>query len=328
MKAIIFDDFGGADVLRLADAPMPELRPDDLLIKVMAAGVNRADLLQREGVYGSQSYGDSPILGLEVAGEVMATGDTVSGFAVGDRVMGIVGGGAYAQYARLDSGMAVAIPAGLSFMEAASVMESFVTGWEALTHLGQIAKSETVLIHAAAGGIGSAAVQLAKAAGATVLATASASNIDNVLSLGAEAVFDYQRSDFEAEVVDTTASRGVNLIIDFVGGSYLARNIRSLAPGGRLVQVGLLGRDDNAIIPLGVVLHNHLRLIGTVMKSRSRAEKRAMVQRFTEQVLPMMGQVLKPVIGAVYPLAATSEAHRRMEAGGLFGKIVLTDFPD
>ncbi|KQX52603.1 quinone oxidoreductase [Ensifer sp. Root954] len=205
-------------------------------------------------------------------------------------------------------------------------MESFVTGWEALAHLGQIAKSEIVLIHAAAGGIGSAAAQLAIAAGATALATASAGNIGNVLSLGAEAVFDYQRSDFEAEVVDATASRGVDLIIDFVGGSYLARNIRSLAPGGRLVQVGLLGRDDNAIIPLGVVLHNHLRLIGTVMKSRSRAEKRAMVQRFTEQVLPMMGQVLKPVIGAVYPLAATSEAHRRMEAGGLFGKIVLTDF--
>lgn len=328
MKAIIFDDFGGADVLRLADAPMPELRPDDLLIKVMAAGVNRADLLQREGVYGSQSYGDSPILGLEVAGEVMAIGDTVSGFAVGDRVMGIVGGGAYAQYARLDSGMAIGIPAGLSFMEAAAVMESFVTGWEALAHLGHVAKGETVLVHAAAGGIGSAAVQLAKAAGATVLATASAVNIDNVLSLGADAVFDYKRVDFEAEVVDTTASRGVNVIIDFVGGSYLARNIRSLAPGGRLVQVGLLGRDDNAIIPLGVVLHNHLRLIGTVMKSRSRAEKRAMVQRFTGQVLPMMGQVLKPVIGAVYPLAATSEAHRRMEAGGLFGKIVLTDFPE
>ncbi|THV12696.1 NAD(P)H-quinone oxidoreductase [Rhizobium rhizophilum] len=328
MKAIIFDDFGGADVLHLADAPMPELRPDDLLIKVMAAGVNRADLLQREGVYGSQSYGDSPILGLEVAGEVMAIGDTVSGFGVGDRVMGIVGGGAYAQYARLDSGMAVAIPASLSFIEAAAVMESFVTGWEALAHLGHVAKGETVLVHAAAGGIGSAAVQLAKTAGATVLATASASNIDNVLSLGADAVFDYKRSDFEAEVVDATASRGVDLIIDFVGGPYLARNIRSLAPGGRLVQVGLLGRDDNAIIPLGVVLHNHLRLIGTVMKSRSRAEKRAMVQRFTEQVLPMMGQVLKPVIGAVYPLAVTSEAHRRMEAGGLFGKIVLTDFPE
>lgn len=326
MKAIIFDDFGGADVLHLADAPMPELRPDDLLIKVLAAGVNRADLLQREGVYGSQSYGDSPILGLEVAGEVMAIGDTVSGFAVGDRIMGIVGGGAYAQYARLDSGMAVAIPPGLSFIEAAAVMESFVTGWEALAHLGNVAKGETVLVHAAAGGIGSAAVQLAKAAGATVLATASEINIDNVLSLGADAVFDYKRMDFEAEVVDATASRGIDLIIDFVGGSYLARNIRSLAPGGRLVQVGLLGRDDNAIIPLGTVLHNHLQLLGTVMKSRSRSEKRAMIRRFRDDVLPMMGKELQPVVGALYPLSATSDAHRRMEAGGVFGKIVLGDF--
>ncbi|MGM4984942.1 NAD(P)H-quinone oxidoreductase [Rhizobium lusitanum] len=326
MKAIMFADFGSADVLHLAEAPPPEIRPDDILVKVMAAGVNRADLLQREGVYGTQTYGDSPILGLEIAGEVVATGSAVIGFAIGDRVMGIVGGGAYAQYARLDSEMAAIIPDGMSFIEAAAVMESFVTGWEALAHLGQVAKGETALVHAAAGGIGSAAVQLGKAAGAHVLATASAGNIENVLSLGAEAVFDYRRSDFEAEVVDATASHGVDLIIDFVGGSYLARNIRSLAPGGRLVQVGLLGRDDNAIIPLDLVLHNHLRLIGTVMKSRSRTEKRAMVRRFTEQVLPMMGRELKPVIGAVYPLKEAAEAHRRMEAGGLFGKIVLCDF--
>lgn len=326
MKAIVFDDFGSADVLRLADVPIPEVRPDDLLVKVMAAGVNRADLLQREGVYGAQTYGDSDILGLEVAGEVTAVGNEVTGFAVGDRVMGIVGGGAYAQYARVDGGMATAIPTGLSFMEAAAVMESFVTGWEALAHLGQIAKSETVLIHAAAGGIGSAAVQLAKAAGATVLATASAGNIENVFSLGADAVFDYRRMDFEAEVVDATASRGVDLIIDFVGGSYLARNIRSLAPGGRLVQVGLLGRDDNAKIPLGTVLHNHLQLLGTVMKSRSRSEKRAMICRFRDDVLPMMGKELQPVVGALYPLSATSDAHRRMEAGGVFGKIVLGNF--
>lgn len=326
MKAIIFDDFGSADVLRLADVPMPEMRADDLLVKVMAAGVNRADLLQREGVYGSQSYGDSDILGLEVAGEVIAMGNAVTGFAVGDRVMGIVGGGAYAQYARLDSGMATAIPSGMSFTDAAAVMESFVTAWEALANLGRIAKHEIVLVHAAAGGIGSAAVQLAKAAGATVMATASENNIENVLSLGADAVFDYRQVDFEAESIDATASRGVDLIIDFVGGSYLARNIRSLAPGGRLVQVGLLGRDDNAIIPLGIVLHNHLQLLGTVMKSRSRPEKRAMIRRFRDQVLPMIGKELQPVVGALYPLSATSDAHRRMEAGGVFGKIVLGDF--
>ncbi|OCI98378.1 quinone oxidoreductase [Agrobacterium sp. 13-626] len=326
MKAIMFADFGSADVLHLAEAPLPEIRPDDVLVKVMAAGVNRADLLQREGVYGSQTYGDSPILGLEIAGEVVASGSAVVDFAIGDRVMGIVGGGAYAEYARLDSGMAAIIPDGMSFIEAAAVMESFVTGWEALAHLGQLAEGETVLVHAAAGGVGSAAVQLGKAVGAHVLATASTGNIENVLSLGAEAVFDYRRLDFEAEVVDATASRGVELIIDFVGGSYLARNIRSLAPGGRLVQVGLLGRDNNAIIPLDLILHNHLRLIGTVMKSRSRLEKRAMVRRFAEQVLPTMARELAPVIGAVYPLKEAAEAHRRMDAGGLFGKIVLTGF--
>jgi NADPH:quinone reductase len=326
MKAIIFDDFGSADVLQLADVPVPDLRPDDLLVKVMAAGVNRADLLQREGVYGSQSYGDSTILGLEVAGEVMAVGEAVSGFAVGDHVMGIVGGGAYAQYARLDSGMAAVIPAGMSSTNAAAVMESFVTAWEALAHLGRIAAGETVLVHAAAGGIGSAAIQLAKSQGARVLATASGANVENVLALGADAVFDYRQVDFEAEIVDVTASRGVDLIIDFVGGSYLSRNIRSLAPGGRLVQVGLLGRDDNAIVPLGTVLHNHLQLLGTVMKSRSRADKRAMVRRFRHQVLPMMGKELQPIVGTLYPLSAASDAHRRMEAGGVFGKIVLGDF--
>ncbi|MDR6817035.1 NADPH2:quinone reductase [Neorhizobium sp. 2083] len=326
MKAIVFDDFGTADVLRLADVPMPEMRPDDLLVKVMAAGVNRADLLQREGVYGSQTYGDSSILGLEIAGDVVAVGNAVRGFAVGDRVMGIVGGGAYAQYARLDSGMAAVIPSCMSFTDAAAVMESFVTAWEALANLGRIAKGETVLVHAAAGGIGSAAVQLAKSQGTTVLATASGNNIENVLALGADAVCDYRQVDFEAEIVDVTASRGVDLIIDFAGGSYLARNIRRLAPGGRLVQVGLLGRDDNAIIPLGIVLHNHLQLLGTVMKSRSRAEKRAMIQRFRGQVLPMIGNALQPVLGARYPLSAASEAHRRIEAGGVFGKIVLCDF--
>ena len=205
-------------------------------------------------------------------------------------------------------------------------MESFVTAWEALAHLGRIAAGETVLVHAAAGGIGSAAVQLARAQAAMVLATASGSNIENVLALGADAVFDYRKVDFEAEIIDVTASRGVNLIIDFVGGCYLARNIRSLAPGGRLVQVGLLGRDDNAIIPLGTVLHNHLQLLGTVMKSRSRDDKRSMVRRFRKHVLPMMGKELKPIVGATYPLAAASEAHRRMEAGGTFGKIVFGDF--
>lgn len=240
--------------------------------------------------------------------------------------MGIVGGGPYAQYARPDSRMETVIPSAMPFTDAATVMESFVTAGEALANLGRIAARETVLVHAAAGGNGSAAVQLAKFQGARVPATACGNNIENVLAPDTDTVLDYRQTNFEAEIVDVTGSRGVDLIIDFVGGSYLSCNIRSLTPGGRLVPVGLLGRHDNAIVPLGTVLHNHLQLLGTVMKSRSRAEKRAMLQRLRDQILPIMGTELQPVVGAIYPFSVASNAHRRMEAGSVFGKIVLGDF--
>jgi NADPH2:quinone reductase len=325
MKAVVFDRFGAADVLRLADAPMPQLRPGDLLVKVMAAGVNRADLLQREGYYGSRSYGESDLLGLELAGEVVATGSEVGDMQPADRVMAIVGGGAYAGYARVDRGMAVKVPPGLNMVAAAAVMESFVSAWEAVAHLGEAGAGESVLIHAAAGGIGSAAVQIARALGARVFATAAATQHGEVTALGAEAVFDYRTEDFEQGVRAATGGRGVDVIVDFVGGDYLARNLRSLAPGGRLVQVGLLSGQDETAIPLALLLHNHLRLIGTVMKSRTVEEKRAMVRRFADSALPMlMDGRLKPLVGRIFALEEAAAAHRFMEAGGGFGKIVLT----
>lgn len=324
MRAITFPNFGEADVLRLAAVPMPQPRPGDLLVKVMAAGVNRADLLQRQGYYGSQSYGESETLGLELAGEVVAVGSDVTDVQPGERVMAIVGGGAYAEYARVDRGMAVRIPDDLGYVEAAAVMESFVTAWEAVAHLGGARRGIAVLIHAAAGGVGSAAVEIARALGARVFATANAERRADVIGLGAEAVFDYRSEDFEEGVRDATGGCGVELIVDFVGGDYLARNLRTLAPGGRLVQVGLLGGQDSTAIPLALVLHNHLSLIGTVMKSRSREEKRAMVRRFAEEALPMFADGrLKPIVGKVFPLSETADAHRCMEAGGGFGKIVL-----
>lgn len=324
MKAIIFDDFGKADVLRLAEVPMPEPRAGDLLMKVRAAGVNRADVLQRQGYYGHQSYGESDLLGLEVAGDVVAVGGDVTDIRPGERVMAIVGGGAYAEYARVDRSLAVRIPEDLDYLGAAAVMESFVTAWEAAVHLGGTARGTAVLIHAAAGGVGSAGVEIAHALGARVFATANAERRADVLALGAEAVFDYRTEDFEQGVRDATGGRGVDVVVDFVGGDYLARNLRSLAPGGRLVQVGLLGGQDGTSIPLALLLHNHLRLIGTVMKSRTADEKRAMVQRFAEGALPMFADGrLKPLVGKVFPLAQAAEAHRIMEAGGGFGKIVL-----
>lgn len=325
MRAIVYDNFGKADVLRLGEVPPPEPRPEDLLVAVAAAGVNRADLLQREGYYGTQTYGESSLLGLELAGTVVAVGSEVTDFAPGDRIMAIVGGGAYAEYARVDRGMAVRIPDALGFVEAAAIMESFVTAWEALVHLGETARGRSVLIHAAAGGIGSAAVQIGHALGARVFATASSSRRADVETLGAEAVFDYASEDFETGVRARTDDLGVDVVVDFVGGDYLARNLRSLCPGGRLVQVGLLGGQDTAEISLGLVLHNHLRIIGTVMKSRSVEEKRAMVRRFAAKGLPMFGDGrLKPVISRTYPLEAAADAHSAMEAGGGFGKIVLS----
>lgn len=328
MKAIVFDAFGGAEVLHLAERPIPEPRSGDLLVRVGATGVNRADLLQREGYYGKQSYGESDLLGLELAGEVVAIGGDVTDVVPGDRVMAIVGGGAYAEYARVDRAMAVPIPDGLDCVGAAAVMESFVTAWEAAVHLGGTRAGEAVLIHAAAGGVGSGAVEIAHALGARVFATANAVRRADVLALGAEAVFDYRSEDFEQGVREATAGRGVDVIVDFVGGDYLARNLRGLASGGRLVQVGLLGGQDSTTIPLALLLHNHLRLIGTVMKSRTPDEKRAMVARFAQGALPMLidGR-LRPLVGKVFPLSQADEAHRYMEAGGGFGKVVLSMAP-
>ncbi len=325
MKAVVYDRFGPPDVLHVAEMPMPEPRPDDLLIRVRAAGVNRADLMQREGRYGAQSFGESPLLGLELAGEVVAMGEAVRGFQPGARVMAITGGGAYAEYARVDQGMAVPMPDNLSFIEAASVMESFVTAWEAVAHLAAARPGEAVLVHAAAGGVGSAAVQVAHALGCTVFATAQAARIEDVHAIGADYVFDYRNEDFEAGIRTATAGHGVDVVIDFVGGAYLARNLRSLRPGGRLVQVGLMSGEAEAVIPLGLLLHNHLRLIGTVMKSRDAAEKRAMVKRFAEGGLPRLAHgELRPLVGRVFEMADAAQAHISMQAGGGFGKVVLS----
>ena len=324
MKAVTYSLFGQPDVLELSEVAMPELRPNDLLVRVGAAGVNRADILQRAGFYGDQSFGESALLGLELAGEVVDVGANVAGVKPGERVMAIAGGGAYAEYARVDRDMAVPVPAGMSLVEAGAVMESFVTAFEAVSHLAWVERGDSVLIHAAAGGIGSAAVQVAKALGASVYATASAERRRDVESLGANVVIDYAREDFEAQIKARTGGRGVDAIVDFVGGDYLGRNLRSLAPGGTLVQVGILSGQSSCEIPLDLLLHNHLRLVGTVMKSRDIEEKRAMVRRFAENVLPFFERgKIHAVLDSVYPLDRAEEAHRRMEAGGVFGKIVL-----
>lgn len=326
MKAIAFEQFGDADVLQLADAPTPEVRPTDLLVRVHAAGVNRADLTHRRGGYGRPNFGDSTIMGLEIAGEVIETGSDTQGYKIGDRVMGVVGGGAYAELARIDWRMAMPVPASLDYVHAAAIPEVFVTAHEAMLHLGNLQRGDSVLIHAAAGGVGSAAVQLAYATGARIFATAEGSKLERVAQLGADVVIDYRNEDFADVIAKQTDGRGVDVVIDFVGTPYFARNVASMANGGRLVQVGILGGGGQVSVSLEDILYRHLQIKGTVMKSRAQEEKHAMVQRFREHWLDRFegGASLEPVVDSTFALARAADAHRRMESSANVGKIILT----
>ena len=324
MRAILLDGFGDASVLRPGHADEPEVRPDDLLVRVHAAGINRADVLQRKGAYKGESYGDSPLMGLEIAGEVSRIGANVHGFAVGDRVMGIVGGGAYAELARIDQRMAIPIPENIDYVHAAAIPEAFVTAHEAALHLGRLEAGERILIHAGASGVGSAAIQLAHAAGATVFATASGGKQEKVRAFGADVVVDYKTSDFAKVVAAETDGKGVDVIIDFIGASYFERNIASLDFGGRLIEVGLLGGVEAATLPLDRLLHRHLQIIGTVMKSRSAPVKQAMTRRFRDRWLGAFADgTLHAVVDSTFPLEQAADAHRHMEASASVGKIVL-----
>jgi len=329
MKAITIEEFGNPDVLKLSDVPDPLVRPADLLVRVYAAGVNRADLTHRTGGYGRPDFGDSPIIGLEIAGEVIEKGNTVVGFEVGDRVMGVVGGGAYAELARIDYRMAMPIPAQLDYVHAAAIPEVFVTAHEALMHLARLKPGDSVLIHAAAGGVGSAAVQLAYATGATVYATTDGSKLSRVEHLGADVAIDYKNSDFAEVIASKTDGRGVDVIIDFVGEPYFARNLASLANGGRLIQVGILGGGGKVALELEHILYRHLQIIGTVMKSRTPPEKHDMIKRFREHWLERFegGGSLEPVVDSTFPLSRAADAHLRMESSENVGKIILTMQP-
>ncbi|WP_404979331.1 NAD(P)H-quinone oxidoreductase [Comamonas sp. BIGb0152] len=324
MQAIVFDDFGGPEVLVARELASPEVRPHDLLVRNASIGVNRADLSHRKGAYGRAFFGDADTMGLEIAGTVVEAGPLVQGFSVGDRVMGIVGGGAYAELSRIDHRMAMHVPKGLDLVDAGAVPEVFVTAHEALFHLADLQPGESVLIHAAAGGVGSAAVQLAHAAGARVFATASGDKRKAVLGFGADVFVDYRSEDFQAVVHQATGGKGVDVVIDFIGAPYLEPNVRSLAIGGRMVMVGLLGGSECAALPMDAVLYRHLQIFGTVMKSRPPEVKQAMVQRFSRQWLSALETgAIRPVIDSTFALADAAQAHQHMESGVSIGKILL-----
>lgn len=323
MKAIVIREPGGPEVLSLEDVPEPALGEGQLAIDVRATALNRADLLQRRGLY-PPPKGESEILGLECAGVVAAHGPGASGPPVGARVMALLPGGGYAERVVVPARLALPIPDELGFEQAAAIPEAFLTAQEALFSLGRAAPGDTVLVHAAAGGVGSAAVQLAREQGARVVATAgSDEKLERVRALGADVLVNYETQDFAEAVRAATGGKGADVVLDFVGGAYWEKHASCLGVGGRVVVIGVLG-GPMAEVNLAQLLMRRYQILGLVMRSRPVADKIAISQTFARNWLPRFStDKLRPVVDCVLPLAEARQAHERMENNANVGKIVL-----
>jgi putative PIG3 family NAD(P)H quinone oxidoreductase len=323
MKAVIVEKPGDESALKIADVPEPSIKPDEILIRVRAAGVNRADILQRQGFY-PPPQGASEIIGMECAGEVAAVGSSVTEWKIGERVMALIPGGGYAEKAAAHHGSAMKIPYALSFEQAAGLPEVFLTVFLNFFLLAEIKRSQTALIHGGGSGIGTASIQLLKEAGVRVIVTAgSDEKCEQCRKLGADVAINYKSEPFAQAVKAATDGRGVDAILDSIGASYLAGNIESLAQGGRLVLIGLM-TGNRAEIDLAAVLRRHLRIYGSTLRSRSPAEKAEIVAAFMKQFgAALEAGRLRPPIYKALPAAEAPTAHRMMQASEHFGKIVL-----
>jgi putative PIG3 family NAD(P)H quinone oxidoreductase len=303
--------------------PRPIPQPDQLLVKVHATALNRADTLQRRGKYPPPA-GESTLLGLEIAGVVVAVGPHVREFKPGQRVFGLVGGGGYAEYCLLDQGVAMPMPDDWDFVKAAAVPETFLTANETVFELGQLKTGESLLIHAAASGVGTAAIQMAHAIGAQVYATVGSDiKCEKVLALGATAAVNYKTTDFVTWIMQQTEGTGVDVVEDFVGKDYLMKNLSVLKTGGRLIQVSTMSGAITEI-DLRVLMSKRLQLIGSVMRSRSLQDKREITTRFKKRWLPMLVDgTIQPIIDRVYPWQDVVAAHTHMESNENIGKIIL-----
>ncbi len=324
MTAIAITEPGGPDVLKPESRPVPRPEDGDILIAVAAAGINRPDVLQRSGAYPPPA-GASDLPGLEVAGEVVACGPGAGRFTVGDKVCALVNGGGYAPFVTAPESQALPVPAGLSMIEAGALPETFFTVWINVFGHGRLAAGETLLVHGGSSGIGTTAIQLGKAFGAKVLATAgSKEKCDAIAKLGADRAIDYKTEDFVAVVKEVTGRKGVDVILDMIGGSYVERNYRAAADGGRIVQIAFLG-GATAEVNFTQLMMKRLIHTGSTLRPRTIAEKAAIAKALEAKVWPLLAQgTVRPVIDNVYPLEQAAEAHRRMEAGDHIGKIVLT----
>jgi len=314
---------GGPEVLVPETRAVPAPGPGEILIKVAAAGVNRPDVAQRSGSY-PPPPGASDLPGLEISGEVVAVGTDAKKHKIGDKVMSLVSGGGYAQYCIAQDAQAITVPSTLSMIEAGAVAETLMTVWHNVFERGALKSGETLLIHGGSSGIGTMAIQLAKAFGAKVIVTVgSQEKADACLKLGADHAINYKTQDFVAEVKTMTGGKGVELILDMVGGDYVDRNYDAAAVDGRIVQIALLG-GPKATINAGKLMVKRLHHTGSTLRPRSNADKAAMVAAIEAKVMPLFREGrIKPLMDSSFPLEKAADAHRRMETSEHIGKIVL-----
>lgn len=323
MKAIVIRHFGGPEELAMGEWPQPEPGVREILVRVEATALNRADLLQRRGLY-PPPRGESPILGLEMAGEVVVLGTGVTRWKAGDRVCGLLAGGGYAAYVVIHEDMALPVPERMGYSEAAAIPEAFLTAYQALRWLGDVQIGESVLIHAGASGVGTAAIQLAREMGVRSMVTASAAKHETCLRLGAETAIDYRVRDFAEAVLEYTESQGVDLVIDFIGAPYFQKNLQVLRPDGRLVMLALMGGTQPREVDLGPILAKRLKVFGSTLRARTLEYKIALTEGFKSFAWPLFNKGrLQPVIDSVMDWKEVSAAHARMEANQNQGKIVL-----
>tara|TARA_B110000263_G_scaffold42617_1_gene34588 strand:+ start:1963 stop:2946 length:984 start_codon:yes stop_codon:yes gene_type:complete len=322
MRAVVITGYGGPEVLQVMEVPEPLPGPGEVLVDVVSSALNRADLLQRMGLYpGPQMEHEVP--GLEFAGRVSAVGEGVTRWSEGNEVMGITGGAAHAERLVVHADQAVRVPVGTPLEMAGALPEVFITAWDALVLQGGLREGGTALVHAGASGVGTAAIQLCGMLGATVVVTASAGKVARCLELGADRAVDYTSQDWVSVVAEATDGRGANVVLDVIGGDYLDRNADALAVGGTIMQVGLMG-GGKATFGLGKLLSKRARLVGTTLRARSLEEKVALSRAFEDRVVPGFEDgSLQVVVDRRYPLADIAEAHAYMETNASVGKIAL-----
>jgi putative PIG3 family NAD(P)H quinone oxidoreductase len=324
MRAVVFDEPGDEAVLRVAEVPDPECGPGEVRIAVIAAGVNRADLLQRRGLY-PPPPGASEILGLECSGSIVEVGRDVGSFAPGDRVMTLLAGGGYAEQVVAPAACVMAVPESVGDVEAGGVPEVFITAFLNLFLVGGLEAGATALVHGGSGGVGTAAIQLAKAVGARIVVTAGSDDrCRRCLELGADAAVNYREQDFVAAARALTGDRGVEMVLDCIGAPYLERHLEVLAVGGRLVVIGLQG-GARAELDLAALMRKRITIAGSTLRARPVEEKARIIRAFLERFGAHLADgSIRPVVDRTLPFEQAAEAHRLLAAGEIFGKIVLT----